>query len=247
MRGFIFLLPVLLYSSILYSQSDGLIRHLKTPEPTEGDFSTEETLKLSIGLFYDHSPQDFLGFFPELEFYNIRMLNQGEEFFGLESMVEYNNFKGGLQFGFGRYTGEEENELRLGLYTFMSSFNLGYQLNPNGRLSIVPFFSLRYFRYRLTNESLQYDISLEESLLNNDLDLRFHRVTGLLGARIGYRVFDTGTPLIDTYTFGLYGGYLFPIHYNTLLYSRRNRLSHNGNMRYEGFSMGIFFSIDLWL
>lgn len=241
------MLLVLAYSPYLFSQSDSLISQLNKLEPTLVSCSGEKPLTLSGGLYFDHSPQNFFGFFPELEFYNVRMLNQGEGFFGIESMLEYNNFHGGLQFGFGQYSAEEVGDLRVGLYTFMSALNLGYQLNPNGRVSVVPFFGLRYFRYRLTNESLTYDITLEEYLENRDLDLRFHRVTGLLGARIGYRIFDTGTPLIDGYTFGFYGGYLFPVHSETLLYSRRNRLSHNGNMRYEGFSVGLVFTIDLKL
>ncbi len=194
-----------------------------------------------LNVFVEYHPVSFNSYRNQLQEFNIDMLNSAGFFFGINFNYHYRNHIIGIDLGFAKETDDYRDSLHLGLNGLMTGLTYGYTIINREKWEFSPMVSARWFRYRLMNSNIDYDLDLITHLEDRDLDLRFNQAVGSLGGKINFKLphYQDG---IHHVNLTVYGGYQFKLHQKTLLFSRRNRLDAGGaTVKYDGWFIGMGF------
>ena len=219
--------------------------------PVWADFHNEEEVvplshSFDLNVFVEYLPLSFSSYRNQLEDYNINILNSSEVFFGINFKYQFEKHCIGLDLGFAKYKDDYLDSLHLGVNGLMSALSYSYIIINREKWEFSPMISARWFRYRLMNSNINYDLSLSQYLEDRDLDLRFNQGIGFLGGKFNFKIPQPYEERLINVNIGIYGGYQFKLHPSTMLYSRRNQLDAGGGaIKYDGFFAGIYFGVRI--
>ena len=203
---------------------------------------------ISLNMRYDFVIPYFDEFSNIIGVYNTDLLNEESGTFCIELSGSYKRYVVALQFGVSEDSDNESAFDSLQLEKAGTSYGLNFRYNliDSKRILLQPEFSLKWYRYHLLNYDLQRKISLNQYLVNRDLDIRFNQLLGSLGLCLSYKFFLPELAIRNYYSVGIYCGYLFKLSDNPWIYSKRNRLITNEKIDFLMVNPGINVNLSLF-
>ena len=187
---------------------------------------------------------DFSDFESILGSYNIENMKKSRNIFITEIAGIYKRYYLGISCGYNHDDYNKHDSLDIEFNTTQFGLHLGYNLIDSKRFLITPKVALKWNRYRLINNNNEDKIPIEQYINERDLDLRFHQLTGFIGLNLSLKLYNFNIEHTDYWTIGLYGGYLFKINNNSLVYSSKNRLTTNREIGIKDYNIGIYISYN---
>lgn len=212
--------------------------------PVWADYATAEESSnavhfFDLNIFVEYLPVNFSSYRKQIEDYNIDLLNLSEVFLGFNFQYIYQNHSIGLDLGFSKNKDDYQDSLHLGVNGLMVGLSYSYRIINREKWEFSPIIAARWFRYRMMNSNIEYDLDLNTHLEDRDLDLRFNQAVGSVGGKINFKL-PHYENRIQHVNLAVYGGYQFKLHQKTQLYSRRNRLDAGGaSVKYDGWFVGV--------
>jgi len=188
--------------------------------------------------------QDFDAFTQVLGESNVELLNRNRSVMSTGISGMFNRFYAGFSVGFYNDFTEIADSLNLDVTKSQFALHFGYNLVYSWRFIVTPMISVNWNRNRLLNSQYDRRISLEDHLLRRDLDIRFNQLTGFVGLRVGYKVYNPNPFGGGYWTVGGYVGYCFKINEKPWIYSHSSRLTTDHRIGVRDISFGISFSYN---
>lgn len=184
---------------------------------------------------------------------NVNYLNQSAFYLSVHGMMRKDRFNYFFTAGFGGGVSSTLNDtVKQRSQNSYLGLGVGYDIIKNPRFNLIPRVGLRWFRIRLVNINNQNKLPLNQYLIEKEIDLRFHTLSGFAGMNFNYNIFTINQHkekniFINSMSIGIYGGYQFDLLPKTLLFnSIGNRMTHEANFKVSspvfGFNIGIGFS-----
>ena len=183
-------------------------------------------------------------FKPVLGKHNIDFLNKNIANICFELGAAYKNIYGGFNFGFNRTKDYDFDSLEIKVNSNVYALNIGYNLIDSRKFWFTPEIALKWNRFRLMNADGNSPVNINQYMKEKELDLRFNQLSAYLGARITYKFYDNIMREPDSWSIGLYGGYLFKINEKPWLYSLNNTIDNNYKLDLNHLNFGISFSFN---
>ncbi len=191
------------------------------------------------------TPMNFDEFLPQLQEYNINLLNKNNAVLAAELGFNFNRIYAGFEFGgVGNIVNEEHDTLDVELNKTKWSFSLGYNLLDSKRFTITPNVALKINRNRLINHARTRQIQLDEYIDRRDLDIRMNQLTGYAGIDLCYNMFPKRALFCDYYSIGISGGYITKLNKEPYIYSVRDRLRTSNQIGIKNYEFGFFFRLN---
>ncbi|HBE43485.1 MAG TPA: hypothetical protein DDW27_20260 [Bacteroidales bacterium] len=214
--------------------------------PDKGPFITDPSLKgwgFVASLQFDMIINRFGEFSSLLGNDNIELMNNLNVVSGWELSASYNRYQAGIIYGFSDAGKYDHDSLVMKTNTALYGLSFGFKIIDGKRFVITPKIAAKWYRYRLVNYDKDRKISLNQYLLDRDLDLRFNQITGFFGASLAYKLYiDNFIFSSDYWTIGFYGGYIFKLNDNPWIYSKHNRLIDDNKIRMNNLNVGVSMS-----
>lgn len=204
----------------------------------KSDWVISLSLKAEMAFF------TFDEFKPVLGKHNIDFLNKNIANICFELGAAYKNIYSGFNFGFNRTEDYDFDSLEIKVNTNVYALNIGYNLINSRRFWFTPEIALKWNRFRLMNADGKSPVNINQYMKEKELDLRFNQLSAYLGGRITYKIYDYIMREPDSWSIGLYGGYLFKINEEPWLYSLNNTIDNNYKLDLNHLNFGISFSFN---
>ena len=183
-------------------------------------------------------------FKPVLGKYNIDFLNKNIANICFELGAAYKNIYGGFNFGFNRTEDYDFDSLEIKVNSNVYALTMGYNLINTHRFWFTPEIALKWNRFRLMNTDGNDPININQYMKEKELDLLFSQLSAYVGGRLNYKFYYGIMREPNSWSFALYGGYLFKINEKPWLYSLNNTLEHNYKLDLNHLNFGISFSFN---
>lgn len=193
----------------------------------------------------DYLAANFSDFQDVLSDYNIVTMNRADGAINFELGGTYKNYYLGLNFGYSSGGDYKHDSLDIEFNYTQYGLNFGYNLVNSKRFLIQPKLNVAWNRYRLINSDKERKITLEQYVIDRDLDIRFNQLTGFVGLNVAYKMYNSHLLFFSDYwTIGIYGGYLYKLNDKPWIYSKRNRLESNAKIKIDNYNVGFYFSFN---
>ncbi|MEA4850038.1 MAG: hypothetical protein VB126_01095 [Paludibacter sp.] len=207
---------------------------------------SKRSTKFEFGPYFgvDVTQHNFNDFESALNSYNTELLNRTNTplLWGIAGNLKHYTL--GLQFGTLNQVESNHDSLKIKLNKTIYGINFGYNLIDNKRWVISPLVSFKWYRYRLLNSSINYEIPLTDYLQNRDLDIRINQAICVTGINIAYKSYKYSILPCDFWTVGLQGGYPIKLHDKPLVFSKQNRLTSDYKIESGKYYLSFYFSFN---
>ncbi|WP_130093963.1 hypothetical protein [Brumimicrobium glaciale] len=221
----------------VFSQEDSSTQEIN---PTENEDSVRGNWGLSFTYFSDHFINDFSQFSNVLGEHNTNLMNELTLTHNWGLAATYKKYQVGLNYGNGSVKNNEYDSLNLSFNSNVLRLDLGYKLIDRKRVIVMPVFSLKMNRYKLINSEKDEDVSIEEYLVNRDLDIRFNQLTGFIGLNAAIKINGRYLKIpIKYWTLGMYAGYHFKLNKYPFINSSGNNLKSEQQIKINSLNFGL--------
>jgi len=174
---------------------------------------------------------------------NIELMNKTNTFTNWELSASYNRLQAGIIYGLSSSGNYDHDSLDMDLNNNLYGLSFGYKIVDNTRLVITPKVAVKLYNYRIVNSDKDRRISLNQYIIDRDLDVRFNQTIGFVGASLAYKLYKHNFIFSSDYwTVGFYGGYIFKLNDRPWIYSKRNRLIDDNKINVANFNFGLSIS-----
>lgn len=204
-------------------------------------------LKFGFIAFFqvDFIRADFDQFASVLGSYNTDLMNAATGTLGVEMAGTYKRYYAGFSWGYANDYDGNHDSLDIDLNTNQFGLHFGYSLVNSKRFLVVPKVAIKWNRYRLINSNADRKISVQQYVDERDLDIRFNQLTGFAGLNLSFKIYNYNLLRTTYWTCGIYGGYCFTLNDKPWVYSKRNRLTTDAEIKVDNVNLGIHFSFHL--
>ena len=222
-----------------------LIISIKIIAQNRGEYDNiNSKLKFILTTKIDYLPSNFNDFESLLGKYNVSAMNTPNGTLDFELGTTYKKYYFGLCYGFVSGGNYDTDSLNVEFKESQYGLSLGYKLIDSKRIAITPKLGIKLHRYKLLNNSIKYEIPIEQYINDRDLDIRFNQYVGLVGLDLSYKFYNKSLLIFDYWAIGFSSGYVVKLNYKTFIYSRGNRLTNNNTIQIGDYNLGLYCSFN---
>jgi hypothetical protein len=221
-------------------------RHPKKNLPAKKD---SKAYPLSMQLGFDFSNTNFDDYLPQLGAPSVDFLNKTKILINFGLAYQGKKLKGGLNFGYTPAADlNKDDSLKLTLDNYYLDLYLGMPIVDSRRFRLTPKVGLKYYEYHFISAPDVAEVSLDRYLDEREIELKFAQALGYTGIDLEYKFYHHSTYNTVMWTVGLYGNYLFRLHDGPAISTKRNKITHDADIRYNrlnfGLNVGVNFMIN---
>lgn len=225
---------------------------LWTPKLPRKDMPLQESSKaypLSMQLGFDFSNTNFDDFLPQLGATSVDFLNNTKVLINFGLAYQGERLKGGLNFGYTPAADlNKDDSLRLTLDNYYLDLYVGMPIVDSRRWRLTPKAGLKYYEYHFISAPDVEEVSLDRYLDEREIELKFAQALGYAGLDLEYKFYHHTPYNTIMWTVGMYGNYLFRLHDGPAISTKRNKIIHDADIRYNrlnfGLNVGVNFMIN---